>query len=95
MTEDKKYILLPKKEYERLSALLAKLESGIGETKPFPKTGPVGVGQITTFLKMSRSAWWDKVKSEKIEPIPGFQNPRKWRAEDIWKLCGYDGGEAA
>lgn len=95
-----RYIVLPESEYKKIVTLLTRIaelhDAPQAPKTDFPKTGPVGVKQITAFLHIAPSTWWGMVKARKIAPIEGFVNPRKWRAEDIWKIY-YEqgGGEAA
>ncbi len=96
---EERYVVLPESEYKKIIELLTRIADA-HDARPsaktdFPETGPVGVKQITAFLKIAPSTWWGIVKAYNIEPIKGFVNPRKWRAEDVWKLYEQRGSEAA
>lgn len=94
-----RYVVLPESEYKKIVDLLMQIAEAQRTLQPtatdFPKTGPVGVKQITAFLCIAPSTWWGIVKARKIAPIEGFVNPRKWRAEDIWKIYEQLRGQAA
>ena len=96
---EERYVVLPESEYKKIIELLTRIADA-HDARPsaktdFPETGPVGVKQITAFLKIAPSTWWGLVKAYNIKPIEGFVNPRKWRAEDVWKLYEQRGSEAA
>jgi len=59
----------------------------MSETNAFPETGYVRVKQILNVIPVSKSTWWDGVKSGRF-PQSIKLGPRitVWKAEDIRNL---------
>ncbi len=104
MQQPQQLVLMPQQDAQEIKAMLKELlarmdaQAASHKERPetdFPQTGPVGVNQIIKFIGCSRSGWWLKVEEDRksganrIQPIEGFANPRKWQAEAIWAYAGY------
>jgi len=62
--------------------------TGTGMSRePFPKTGLVKLGAILQFLSISKTMWYEGVKSGRY-PKTIKLGPRTscWRAEAVWEL---------
>lgn len=52
-----------------------------------PSTGFLRLPQVLQFIPVSKSTWWDGVKSGRFpKPIQLSERITAWRAEDIHKL---------
>ena len=67
-------------------------DSKIPELQELPQTGLLRIKQVLKFIPVSRSSWWQGVRTSKYpKPIKLGERTTCWKAEDIRALIN---GEA-
>jgi prophage regulatory protein len=67
-------------------------DSKIPELQNLPETGLLRVNQILRFIPISRSSWWDGVKTGRFpKPFKLGQRTTVWRVSDILALINGGG----
>ncbi len=62
-------------------------DSKISELQELPKTGLLRIKQVLKFIPVSRSSWWQGVRTGKYpRPIKLGERTTCWKAEDIRAL---------
>ena len=68
-------------------------DSKIPELKNLPETGLLRVNQILRFIPVSRSSWWDGVRTGRFpKPFKLGERTTVWKVSDILALIN-DGGK--
>lgn len=59
-------------------------DSKIPELQEIPQTGLLRIKQVLRFIPISRSSWWEGVRSHRYpQPIKLSERVTCWRASDI------------